>query len=122
MCCLQLSLTTCRIVIKLNGMLNYHMKMCILEGIYVGTKIVDMMTVDTLGFFQILKLARPRKVGHQDLGQLGKKYCVRQIIQQICSRILLLCCQLKYILNYVWSLMFYEWQQMVCQKCIIRHK
>ena len=37
--------TTCRIVMKLNGVLDYHIRMCILSGIYVRAKIVEVMAV-----------------------------------------------------------------------------
>ena len=45
------SLRTWRIVVKLNGVLDYYIGICIFSEIYVCTKIVEMTTVKTSTFF-----------------------------------------------------------------------
>ena len=42
--------TTGMIVMKLNGVVDYHMEMCIFSGIYVWTKIVEMRVFRTNAF------------------------------------------------------------------------
>ena len=44
------SLTSSRVVMKLNGVLDYHIGMCIFSEIFVWAKIVEMTAVD-LGVF-----------------------------------------------------------------------